>query len=76
MCKRVRPLRSIWAKQVGGCSIIFGQQRESYGNDKTHIYVLESSAMEKKTQTRAIKPHSAPPGAAARATWGTPGHEK
>lgn len=59
---RVRPLRSLWAKGVGGCRIIFGEQRESsYSNGKTHVYVLESRAMEKKTQTQVLGLLSPPP---------------
>lgn len=59
---RVRPLRSVWAKGVGDCRIVLGEQRErSYSNGKSHMYDLKSKAMEKKTQTQVAGSLSPPP---------------
>lgn len=44
---RERSLRSMWEKGVEDCRKILGEQMEhNYSNGKTHMYVLESRAME------------------------------
>lgn len=36
-------------KGVGGCRVVFGEQKKrSFSSGKTHVYVLEDTAVEKK----------------------------